>query len=427
MLLLTAALCVACAPLPDFQPDTQPLPSFDEPVKVPPGVTGQFRRELIPKIYSRPIRVGLYTTHRSHSIRCAENCRVDLSGKGDDYGKLPGALTAGIHSGNLVLSASQDHNYRSTANTVLISPWDPSGSVNVDGKTYRGVVEIAMRNNVLRVVNIVEVEDYLRGVVPNEIGHLDTSMFEALKAQAVAARTYAYKHFLSRSSQGFDVYADIHDQVYDGRSGESALANQAIEGSAGVVMQWNGQLIEAYYHSTCAGQTESVSTWNRKPMPYLQPLPDVDSQGKSWCALSSYSNWEVHYSWSQLTSISKRYLNTANATPILNYGRINAVTILNHNPGGRVDDVRFDTDRGCFIVKGDRNRWLFRMPDNTEKTLPSALFTIDQNAEGLTLKGRGFGHGIGLCQYGARGMAKAGYGYKEILWHYYPAVDLVKW
>jgi stage II sporulation protein D len=327
----------------------------------------------------------------------------------------------------LIFQAPQERFYRTKSNSALIAPWDPNGFVTVDGKSYRGALEVTMRDNSLVVVNIVNVEDYLRGVVPNEIGYLDTSMFEALKAQAVAARTYAYKHFLSRSSQGFDVYADVRDQVYDGKSGESALANQAIEASAGVVMQWNKQLVEAYYHSTCAGQTESVTTWNRKSVPYLQPQTDTDSQGRSWCMLSSYSNWEVHYTWPQLTSLSKRYLTTTNATPLLIFNRIHCVTILNNNPGKRVDEVRFDTDNGSFVVQGDRNRWLFRMPDTPEKTLPSAWFKVEQNANGLTLKGRGFGHGIGLCQFGARGMAKAGIGYKEILWHYYPAVNLVKW
>lgn len=402
----------------------EPLPDFVD--VTPPPITGQFRREDAPDKYRRPIRVGLSIERRTHQIECGESCRAVLGEDGDNTGRVPGSLTLSAQGGQIVLEGDGKF-YRSNNKKALVEPWEGNTIVKLNGKSYRGGIEFAIQNGGIRVVNVVAIEDYLRGVVPNEIGRLDSTMFEALKAQAVAARTYAYKHFQSRVSQGFDVYADVRDQVYEGSDGESALANQAIDGSSGVVMQYQGGLVEAYYHSTCGGHTESVEAWNKKPMDYLKPVPDVDPQGNAWCALSSYSAWEYRYSWSELTAIAKQYLPSAAPDTIFPFNRIEKVMVLDRNPGFRVSGVLFVTDKGTFLVKGDKNRWLFRNPQNPEKTLPSAWFELFSDANGVTLKGRGFGHGIGLCQMGARALAKAGYSYKEILWHYYPNVDLVKW
>lgn len=401
----------------DSIPSSSPLP-------IP--VTGQFRREGIPDAMRRNIRVGLSSDKSIHRISCGEHCRATLGEDGENAGRIDGSLSVSAQSGRVILESSGNR-YRSDGKSLVLEAWMPEHQVSLNGKSYRGAMEFTATNGTLRVVNVLGVEDYLRGVVPNEIGRLDSTMFEALKAQAVAARTYAYKHFRSRSSQGFDVYADVRDQVYDGADGEGDLANQAIDASSGVVMQHQGSLIEAYYHSTCGGHTESVEAWNRKGVPYLKPVPDVDPQGNAWCSLSSYSTWEFRYTWSELTTIAMKYLSTANPDTLFPFQRIERVMILDRHPGYRVASVLFVTDRGTFVVKGDKNRWLFRNPKNPEKTLPSAWFELSSDSEGVTLRGRGFGHGIGLCQMGARALAKAGYGYKEILWHYYPNVDLVKW
>lgn len=417
--------------IPEFDESTAPSPTV-APTPIPalsdsaPPITGQFRREDLPDDMRRNIRVGLSSDKRSHRVFCGDYCRAELGEEGANSGRVEGTLVVSIQSGHVVLEAG-DHRYRSDGNSLRLEPWDPARILSLNGKSYRGIIEFTVLNGALRVVNSVNVEDYLRGVVPNEIGRLDSTMFEALKAQAVAARTYAYKHFRSRSSQGFDVYADVRDQVYDGADGEGDLANQAIDASSGVVMLYEGKLVEAYYHSTCGGHTESVEAWNRKSVPYLKAVPDVDPQGNAWCSLSSYSSWQFRYTWEQLTRIANKYLSSANPDTLFPFNRIEKVMLLDRHPGYRVASVLFVTDRGTFIVKGDKNRWLFRNPENPEKTLPSAWFELSSDAEGVTLKGRGFGHGIGLCQMGARALAKAGFGYKDILWHYYPNVDLVKW
>ncbi|HSQ40935.1 MAG TPA: SpoIID/LytB domain-containing protein [Fibrobacteraceae bacterium] len=400
------------------------LPEFGEEIPLAAPLVN-FVREPIPEMYRRDIRVGLTVGKRVQNLGCDGFCRVTL--EPGSRGRVSNTLRAEISGKRLILSDPEGHRYSSNTNVVRLEAWEPGGLVRLDGKNYRGILEVGIYNGALRVVNELPVESYLQGVVPNEIGHLDSTMVEALKAQAVAARTYAYRHYLSRSSQGFDVYADVRDQVYQGVDGESSLANQAILASSGVVILWNHQLIEAYYHSTCGGQTESVSTWKRNPVPYLRPVVDLDSTGAPWCALSSYATWKYYITWGDLSRIAKRYLATTNPEPMLNFHEIRHIKILDRNPGGRVGRLEVSTDRGVFLVTGDKTRWFFRDPRNPEKILPSAWFEMEQNSQGITLRGRGFGHGIGLCQMGARAMAKAGRNYKDILQHYYSGVELSKW
>ena len=114
---------------------------------------------------------------------------------------------------------------------------------------YPGHFYVSASKGLINAVNVVDVEEYLRGVVPYEIGKLDSSRFSALESQAIAARTYAYKHFGSRESLGFDVYADTKDQVYKGLASATPLTDSAVKATAGIVMTYDGQFIIAYYHS----------------------------------------------------------------------------------------------------------------------------------------------------------------------------------
>ena len=152
---------------------------------------------------------------------------------------------------------------------------------------YEGEFTITANGNKLTAINSIDMEGYLRGVLPYEIGKLDESKFEALKAQAVAARTYAYKHFGSRHSHGFDIYADTRDQVYKGLQSATDITDKAVRETEGVVMTYDGQFITAYYHSTCGGQTEGGATWGRPDHPYLKSKPDLRPDGTPWCKESS--------------------------------------------------------------------------------------------------------------------------------------------
>ena len=287
---------------------------------------------------------------------------------------------------------------------------------------YEGEFVITASGNKLNAINVIDIEKYLRGVVPYEIGRLDESKFEALKAQAVAARTYAYKHYGSRKAQGFDVYADTRDQVYKGIHSVSDVTDKAVRETEGVVMTYNGEFITAYYHSTCGGETEGVVTWGRPNHPYLQNKPDLRPDGTPWCKESNYTEWTREFDESELRDLFQINAKEAKAN-VPSFSSIHAINILDTLKSGRIHTLEITTNNGKFTVKADKIRWLFKRGGTI---LPSSFFRIHRNGDQWILKGKGFGHGVGLCQMGARARAQAGQSYIQILTHYYPGITLEK-
>ncbi len=287
---------------------------------------------------------------------------------------------------------------------------------------YEGEFVITASGNKLNAINVIDIEKYLRGVVPYEIGRLDESKFEALKAQAVAARTYAYKHFGSRKAQGFDVYADTRDQVYKGIHSVSDVTDKAVRETEGVVMTYNGEFITAYYHSTCGGETEGVVTWGRPNHPYLQNKPDLRPDGTPWCKESNYTEWTREFDESELRDLFQINAKEAKAN-VPSFSSIHAMNILDTLKSGRIHTLEITTNNGKFTAKADKIRWLFKRGGTI---LPSSFFRIHRNGDQWILKGKGFGHGVGLCQMGARARAQAGQSYIQILTHYYPGITLEK-
>ncbi|SHM62097.1 stage II sporulation protein D [Fibrobacter sp. UWB7] len=287
---------------------------------------------------------------------------------------------------------------------------------------YNGEFIVTANGNKLNAINVIDIEDYLRGVVPYEIGKLDESKFEALKAQAVAARTYAYKHFGSRVAQGFDVYADTRDQVYKGLHSATELTDKAVRETEGVVMTYNGEFITAYYHSTCGGETEGVVTWGRPDHPYLKNKPDLRPDGTPWCRESSYSEWTREFTEDELRDLFQINAKEAKAN-VPSFSSIKSMHIQDTLKSGRIHTLVIETNNGSFTAKADKIRWLFKRGGTI---LPSSFFRIHKNGNEWILKGKGFGHGVGLCQMGARARAQAGQSYIQILTHYYPGITLEK-
>ena len=306
----------------------------------------------------------------------------------------------------------------STSDCIAIAT-DKSG---LNKACYNGEFIVSANGNKLNAINVIDIEDYLRGVVPYEIGKLDESKFEALKAQAVAARTYAYKHFGSRVAQGFDVYADTRDQVYKGLHSATALTDKAVRETEGVVMTYNGEFITAYYHSTCGGETEGVVTWGRPDHPYLKNKPDLRPDGTPWCRESNYTEWTREFTEDELRDLFQINAKEAKAN-VPSFSSIKSMHIQDTLKSGRIHTLVIETNNGSFTAKADKIRWLFKRGGTI---LPSSFFRIHKNGNEWILKGKGFGHGVGLCQMGARARAQAGQSYIQILTHYYPGITLEK-
>ncbi len=389
------------------------------PVAAPPANTDEasprpssgLQQRQIPAELNRPIRVGIFTGFKELYLKFnGQQIKVTASGS------------------NIKLQAdgqSMEMETREFSNedgSCIAVAQDVKA---LQRACYPGSVLFRVSNGKVDAINAVDVEDYLRGVVPYEIGKLDSSRVEALKAQAVAARTYAYKHFNSREALGFDVYADVKDQVYKGLEGATTLTDGAIKATAGVVMTYGGEFIIAYYHSTCGGKTETLATWNKPNLPYLQSSPDLRPDGSPWCSESSYMKWERRFGDKEIVDLFKKNASESKAkfseAKGSEFKKVKSITVKDNLAGGRILTLRVQTDKGHFDVLTDKTRWLFKKGGNI---LPSSLFKVTHEGKEWVLTGSGFGHGVGMCQMGVRARAQAGQSFQEILNHYYPGITL---
>lgn len=336
--------------------------------------------------------------------------------------------------------------------SVALQPIDPGFLVSAPGGSYRGdfLVIATPRGHGLTLVNNVELEDYLKGVVPWEIGRHDVSKFDALCAQAVAARTYTVARIGSRQARGFDLYATVMDQVYKGAANEDARCNEAIAETAPLVLRHAGREIEAYYSACCGGSSCAVSeVWPKPDLPYLRQVADKSSSsGDAWCAGSPYYHWRETWSAKALERILQRTLPDyvdymaqgggawagVSFTPSRGGsagkpGALREIAIKRRTPSGRVAELAIVMAAGTYRVRGDRVRWVLTPASGNPNILRSALFELevvrdDERLREISVRGRGFGHGIGLCQTGALGMAAGGQSWRDILAHYYPGATL---
>jgi len=366
--------------------------------------------QKIPQELDRPIQVGVFVNEPSVIVRQKDE-----------------ELHITASRGKLKIKTKGWGRRKQTAERRIFKPVQGCIAIATDKASlskacYKGEFIVTANGNKVNAINIVDMEEYLRGVVPYEIGRLDSSKFEALKAQAVAARTYAYKHYGSRKTQGFDVYADTRDQVYKGLQGTSPLTDKAVHETAGVVMTYNGEFITAYYHSTCGGHTEGVVTWGRPDHPYLKAKPDLRPDGTPWGRESSYSEWTREFDEDELRNLFQTNAKEAKAN-VPSFSSIKSIEIIDTLKSGRIRTLEVTTNNGIFTVKGDKIRWLFKRGSTI---LPSSFFRITRSGRQWTLKGKGFGHGVGMCQMGARSRAQAGQSYIQILTHYYTGISLEK-
>jgi stage II sporulation protein D (peptidoglycan lytic transglycosylase) len=300
------------------------------------------------------------------------------------------------------------------------------GTLQVDGRSYRGdVTLLSGAPGRITAVNIVALEDYLLGVVPKEMPSI---ALEALKAQAVAARTYAIANLESQSSRGFDVYGSTQDQVYGGAAAEDSMASRAVRDTRGQIVTYGGAPIMAYYHSTCGGRTAAVDrVWSKPPAPYLQSVSDARPGGGYYCDISKHFHWREEWSGPALARVLRQTLADALGAAPGDVAVIRDVAVEGRTPSGRAATLRIETNRETFRVRGDSIRWILR--PTSGGILESTLFRLEEDrrdgrVRGLVAVGRGWGHGVGMCQMGAIGRAQAGQGYRKILATYYPGTEI---
>lgn len=319
----------------------------------------------------------------------------------------------------------------------LVRATTPGSFVTWNGKRYRGELIIRPGNGGLLVVNRLGVESYLRGVVPLEIGVAKPGEEAAVEAQAVAARSYSYIHIADAGDRAFDMYSSVQDQVYGGVDAEKPMTDAAVERTRDMVLRYAGRIINTPYHSTCGGRTTEVKEvwWRRNNEPYLQSVSDqIPGTDKSYCDISGRFRWTATFDGDQLQETLEKYLGSvtsasepsvsaASGAPRLSLGRIAGFSVDGRTPSDRVASVSIQTARGNYVVRGNDVRFILRTPSGG--LLNSTYFTAEATSDGsggisrLTISGGGYGHGIGMCQWGAIGRARAGQDYETILTTYY--------
>jgi stage II sporulation protein D len=282
----------------------------------------------------------------------------------------------------------------------------PDGSlVYLDGRSFRGAVDIIKKDNMkLSVINRIPVEEYLYGVLYNEVSH--RWPIEAIKAQGIAARTFALYQARQNKLQDYDLTNDIYSQVYSGATSEKWSTTRAVKLTIGKVLTYKGDIFPTYYHATCGGKTEDATNlWNI----------DIEPLNGSECGFCKDS---PHYKWTKnipLSEIEKKLVDSG-----YKVGKIRSAAVIARNESGRVDkvEIKDDSDVSCVLTGKD-----FRTMIGPNE-LRSTNFEISVAGDKLALNGIGWGHGVGMCQWGANGMAGHGKKAEEILKIYYPGAEV---
>lgn len=297
--------------------------------------------------------------------------------------------------------------------------------IDVEQQTYRGsIILFSGKKETFSIVNSLEVEEYLRGVVPLEIGKLTSDGLEALKAQAVAARTYTYQRISEQLTCSYDLLPTTADQVYGGVNAEYRDADLAIRLTKNLILVYNNSIAIAYYHSTCGGMTANIEdVWKKKPaLPYLRSESDLDSFGNAYCSNSKYFKWEELWTKDKFSLCICQGLKAVEPKgqfkgPIKNV-RIGALFNC-----GRVRECTITGSSWKYDCGGDIIRTVFRRPAAGNPILRSSNFTIIKNdSKGIRMQGSGYGHGVGMCQSGVISRARSGQKFETILSAYYRGI-----
>ncbi len=284
------------------------------------------------------------------------------------------------------------------ASQIIIEP-SSDGYVWINNAWYRGRTRLVRQGKSIIALNQIDLEEYLYSVVGAEA--IPTWPQEALKAQAVAARTYAIHQSSTSGNRFYDLDTTTKTQVYKGLSSEFTSTHDAVNATKGEVMTYKGKVILAAFHASSGGHTENVEDiWRSShSLPYLRGVVDYDQ-------LAPVFQWTKSFSASELGRL------------LGGVGNVRTLTPERTTPYGRIISIKVVGDRSSKKIDGTRLRQAL--------DLRSTLFTISSVGGSFQVNGRGSGHGIGLSQWGAYYLSEQGVSYQEILSHYYQSAHLTK-
>ena len=423
-LVAAAAFTVACAPSGGRIGSGTPTPVVKGPI------TGEAHGRSAGR--DRMARIALAGKARQAPVSATGRWRIDEQGGRTRLVTGQGAERWRVEQQGGLLRVAGD--------SGDVTPWregpfvaravEGGAALRYDNRRYRGELWFTPTDSGILVVNRLPVEDYLRGVVPIELGTRQLGDRAALEAQAIAARSYAYIRVPSDAAvdprSGWHMVATVQNQVYAGLDVEAPIVNEAIDRTAGLVIRYNGLLVDAPYFSSCGGRTAAPKeSWRDvREEPYLPSVDDTDPRtGRPYCDIAPRNHWTEEFDEAQLSESVRRALVAAGARDP-RPGVMTAMRVEGRTTSGRATALVLRTDRGDVTVRNNEIRNVLR---NTRGAiLSSTYFSIERESRvrghlsGVTLRGHGNGHGVGMCQWGAIGRSRAGLDARTILRHYYP-------
>ncbi|WP_428059764.1 SpoIID/LytB domain-containing protein [Candidatus Avelusimicrobium stercoris] len=400
LLLLTAALLSACA-----APSKRPAQTYTAAqgqidssalaarAPEPPAQDPQNQKEYT----EATVRVLLAEKAKSAYIKHSGKVYIYTKNLDKKY-KVSAAGTLAVKalgSGKIqvgTLQAAQPIILEPAANTIL--GWN--------NNSYSGKIYIIPAQNAFHLVEHAPLETYLYGVLPYEMSY--TWPLEALKAQAVAARTYTLKTLEGVKNQNFDVYSDVRSQMYKGGGKQYDSVKKAVDQTRGQVLTYEDKLFFTYYHANCGGATDDVRSWNfgaKSIKPLSGASCKYDSHSKSY-------KWAMNVARHKVESYAKSVGLT---------GALKSIKISRKTDTGRATNLMIKTAKGSKTVPCGH----FRLATGIRSC---KITKLDVRKNDVRFEGKGYGHGIGMCQDGANGMAKDGKNYRKILKNYYPGAEI---
>lgn len=430
---------------PEFDAKRRAATAERRKISTPPTVeTIASEREAIPEV-----RIGLMEKIRQVHLKTGSefwiaerNGSKAISGKANTVLSVRqngASIEVRAENGRLLIRSSKPLllSYRAPEATTIIFDAQHGKGYFFAGRqdrAYRGSLEMLNFAKGLTIVNRVNVEEYLYAVVPSEV---PSSWPRAvLEAQAIAARTYTFANLGRFKSRGFDLLPTVASQVYNGVLSETKSVTEAVDSTRGLILTYQSKPIGAFYYDNCGGYTESSQNVWGFPQPYLQAVPDklsspryglmapaelytwLKSRPEAYSNHPKYSNRSA-YRWSHWITREEIEARLKLSDTV---GRILSLTVVERSISGRAAKVLIEGDKGEKILKGDAIRSLGGLRSNLFVVQPK--LGVAGLPESFVFTGGGWGHGVGMAQSGAAGMAAAGYSFDQILAHYYQGAEL---
>lgn len=282
---------------------------------------------------------------------------------------------------------------------LRVVPQQSDGLVFIGERWFRGSAQVYASGGRLSGINLIDIEAYLYGVIGAEMP--SSWPIEALKSQAIAARTYALYNWQRRTDAPFDLGSDTGWQVYRGAQQENDRVRTAVDATTAQVLTFNGSVINALYHAASGGRTEDIKLAFKENLPYLSTVKDYDQDGP-------YARWQQSFLAGDLSKALG-----------LDLGQLSEVRSLERTPSGRVQTLLIVGTRGSQVVKATDLRLRLGLKSTSFEVLASPKPRPSSVLSTISFVGRGFGHGLGLSQWGAKALAASGWNCLQILSHYY--------